>query len=600
MIVFRKKEETVKTGDKIKDLRISFLRMVREGTVSLEAAREALMEWGIFESAVTDALCPQKDTFNRVTQVLRLTGMIAGNTFRLAWEGRLEEAAERLKKLNSALSEISALGLPPSITLREPEGYAHYGLFPETYMEAAKTCFDEVRPESAVVLGLRSIGTSLSLVVASVLEARGCSTASFTVRPRSHPFNRKITLTPEFERYLSGLPGQFIIVDEGPGISGTSFCGLAERLSELGIEDGRIIFFPSWVPDGSNLYSRTSRERWQRHRKYCLDFSDLWIKNNRLTGALPEEKLIDISAGGWRSFFYETEDEYPAVNLYHERRKFLNFDNCLSIAGKSNPNGVQGGVYLVKFTGFGSFGRKKYERAQRLAGAGFSQVPHGMESGFLITGFVNGSPVRPGITTKELLDEMARYLAFLKKEMPGKRAVGFDEFADMAVRNTSLGLGKEWGERLSLVERFRSVYDNGVPVAVDGRMLPNEWIRTKDGFMKTDAVDHHADQFFPGCQDIAWDLAGAVVEFDLKEAEKDYLLERFRCLTGDDARERIGFYAAAYLAFRLGYVTFAAEGQRGTPDGEKFKRLISVYGGALKECIIGLSDGPKKEIRCSR
>ncbi len=46
-------------------------------------------------------------------------------------------------------------------------------------------------------------------------------------------------------------------------------------------------------------------------------------------------------------------------------------------------------------------------------------------------------------------------------------------------------------------------------------MLPHEWIRTASGFLKTDAVDHQDDLFFPGCQDIAWDIAGAIVEFGI-------------------------------------------------------------------------------------
>ena len=53
----------------------------------------------------------------------------------------------------------------------------------------------------------------------------------------------------------------------------------------------------------------------------------------------------------------------------------------------------------------------------------------------------------------------------------------------------------------------------GVVVAIDGRMLPHEWLETRMAIVKADALDHHDDHFFPGCQDIAWDIAGASVEW---------------------------------------------------------------------------------------
>ncbi len=49
-------------------------------------------------------------------------------------------------------------------------------------------------------------------------------------------------------------------------------------------------------------------------------------------------------------------------------------------------------------------------------------------------------------------------------------------------------------------------------------MLPHEWLLTATGYMKTDALDHHDDHFLPGCQNIAWDVACASVEFELDDS----------------------------------------------------------------------------------
>ncbi len=52
-------------------------------------------------------------------------------------------------------------------------------------------------------------------------------------------------------------------------------------------------------------------------------------------------------------------------------------------------------------------------------------------------------------------------------------------------------------------------------MAIDGRMLPHEWVTDGGRLMKVDALDHPADDFLPGCRDIAWDVAGACVELGL-------------------------------------------------------------------------------------
>ena len=72
-----------------------------------------------------------------------------------------------------------------------PEGYAYYALYPETYVAAAEQFIRGRRPGTAVCVGLRSIGTSLSAAVAAGLEAAGWRVLALTLRPRGHPFQRR-------------------------------------------------------------------------------------------------------------------------------------------------------------------------------------------------------------------------------------------------------------------------------------------------------------------------------------------------------------------------------------------------------------------------
>ena len=86
---------------------------------------------------------------------------------------------------------------------------------------------------------------------------------------------------------------------------------------------------------------------------------------------------------------------------------------------------------------------------------------------------------------------------------------------------------------------------------IDGRLHRWEWRRTPDGrLVKTDALDHAAGHDLVGCQDIAWDVAGAAVEFDLADAET----ERLRAAVARAAGRPVS--AAAVAAFRLCYAAF--------------------------------------------
>jgi hypothetical protein len=114
-------------------------------------------------------------------------------------------------------------------------------------------------------------------------------------------------------------------------------------------------------------------------------------------------------------------------------------------------------------------------------------------------------------------------------------------------------------------------------------MLPHEWIRTSGGYLKTDAVHHHDDHFFPGCQDIAWDVAGTCLEFNLGPRERQQLIERYRLLSGDSTiAARLPLHALTYLAFRLGYATLAATTLGPDSDGKRFSKARHRYSELLR------------------
>ena len=149
--------------------------------------------------------------------------------------------------------------------------------------------------------------------------------------------------------------------------------------------------------------------------------------------------------------------------------------------------------------------------------------------------------------------------------------------------NSQEGIGPDFAVSDKALAAFRAEFEDREATAVDGRMLPHEWLATRGGFIKTDATDHHADHFFPGGADIAWDLAAAGVEFQLRRAEREYLMTRYIQFSGDrPSRGLAWFYRIAYLAFRLGYSALAAGPTAGTAEYDRFQSLQLGYGSVLQ------------------
>jgi hypothetical protein len=464
MIVYREQRRTVATAD--------VLRRIGEA-----AGFEREMEFGELYAGLADAISPDCDR------------------------------------------DIRHAEIPQRIEISVPEGFAYYALDPELYRRAARRFLAEERPKRVAVIGIRSIGTTLAAVVARELP----NSRIWTVRPRGHPFHRELRVDYDVARSWLGWGGYFAIVDEGPGLSGSSFAAVAEFLAGLGIRDDRIVFLPAWAPDGSSFLNEKARRRWQRHRKYWTPFEELHLFDD----------AEDLSAGRWR----RRRRVRPPVHSQHERRKYLRGDR------------------LYKFAGYGRYGRAKLERAERLAG--FVPPALGLEDGFLVTRWVEGRSARP---TATFIEHAAKYLAHVAREFSTGEAADAASLAALIEHNT----GRPWSGGLP----------EGGAVVLDGRMLPHEWLETAQGYVKTDALDHGDDHFHPGPHDIAWDLAAFGVEFGCQ----DRLLELYARASGDrGAAARVPFYRAAYLAFRFGYCDLAAAGLAESPDGARFVRARERY-----------------------
>ena len=435
------------------------------------------------------------------------------------------------------------------LVLKEPEGYAHYAVYPEGFGAAAAAWAAGDAPR---VIGIRSIGTSLAAMVASQVGAP----PPVTVRPVGHPFDRHLDLAPDHIAVMGlGSATAVAVVDEGPGLSGSSFGAVGDMLDAQGVDPARVVFFPSHANEPGEQCSPRHLSRFRSTRRLLREFDALVLETPRpehrlagwfvdLTGAA-SKPLADIAGGRWRALLDPDETRWPPADPAAERRKFL-ID-------------ATGGRFLLKFAGLGRSGAGRAVMQARLAAAGFTTTPLAWRHGFTLEPWRNDlTPLRPGLVDRAaLVARLGTYLGFRAAYLPaeGRSGASLEALCTMARANAGEALGPEAGQAIEAWRaRLTALGSSYHPVATDNRLHRWEWLIDREGrLVKTDAVDHHAAHDLIGCQDIAWDVAGAASEFGLDEDEVDRVCHSVARFCGRAIRpELLAFCRIAYPAFQLG------------------------------------------------
>ena len=492
MYVFRNGRTEKNGAELVKDLANS-VRRVNATHGGHGELLDALLRAGELECAAADIGSPFCALLEEITDVLAA-----------AFISSDRHVSVDLKRLAGILRDLERVQLPASLFLSPPEGFAYYALHPLSYADVIADL--KLPSRNAAVIGIRSIGTTLGAVVQAGLKSTGINVARITVRPTGHPYDRVTDLDEAQKAWIAeqrARGAHFVVVDEGPGMSGSSFLSVGDALMNAGVERDKITFLGSRVPDPASLTSRDGATRWPAFQAICV------APNRRL----PEGADQFIAGGIWRARVFGDERNWPASWTQMEKLKFLSND----------------GQRLLKFEGFGRFGKEVHSRAERVGEAGFGPRPIAADAGFSIYPLLEGESLLAGSLSAEVITRIAKYCAFRKKELQCQTASS-KELETMLCFNFSEEFGREIiGQGLEIVH----------PVIADGRMLPHKWLRTKSGdLLKVDNASHGDDHFFPGPTDIAWDLAGAIVEWDMEEAAVEKFLSCYHAESGDDPRHR--------------------------------------------------------------
>jgi hypothetical protein len=548
LLVFRGDRRRA-SGKDMKAALIARLEQVRS-PLSNRTLVGALLLAGEFECGVADAYPEAAQSCERLTDGIADALLAGERTSSSNPASNLDFQKSEFHSLSigptiseSLINAARALTTVEQLSISTPEGFAYYALHPLAYADAMRQI---PASEHLLIVGIRSIGTTLSAVAAAAARARGILTERMTARPQGHPYNRTAEFTPEQMAEVSQAVSSgatFVVVDEGPGLSGSSFLAVAEALERTGASTEKIILISSHEPDINTLCADNAARRWQRFR--CIPAGG--------EARRPTEAVDFIDGGQWRSRVFANKSEWPATWTNFERLKYLS----LSQKGEQR---------LFKFAGLGHYGDVVLEREKKVAAAGFGLVPREESDGFVSYSWMYGRTLTARDLSRETLVRLAEYCAFRQ------RAFAVEVFHLNALQHMAEHNLRELGFELPVDLRLER------PVIADGKMQPHEWLLTIEGkLLKTDSGSHGDDHFFPGPTDIAWDLAGAIVEWQMSEQQTTEFLNFYYRASGDNAKHRINGFIQAYAVFRLAYCLMAANAMNGSAEEQRLRRAADIY-----------------------
>jgi hypothetical protein len=529
-----------------------------------DALLGAFIDLSEIASAVADAAAGFADGPDAAADALRDAVSCCADALVTAWAAEPQCSARAIEQAQVGIRMAVERNLPARARRRVSQGFAYYALDPALYAQAAREWAAECRPSHVWCVGLRTIGLALSAIAAAALRHEGIDARVRTLRPRGHPFERYVRFDPRLAHDLTDLSSAwYLLIDEGPGISGSSLAGAAAAMMNLGIHSSRIVLMPAHHPDIEAFASGSVRAQWRRHDVRAADPGNA---SPRLATEWGADAIEDLSGGSWRH--HRAVRRRPAVHPRHERRKYrLHRDR---------------GDAMLKFVGYGSYGACHVRRAAESAEAGWSLPPRAAQGGWMETAWwwqpLDDGDRRPPVT------QLAEYVAFVRQRWASDAVANPGALLEMMTVNLcEMGFDREVLHCERLLPRAAAP-----AVHVDAHMRPHEWLTAAGRYIKSDGVEHHDDHFFPGPTDIAWDLAGAIEEWDLDATAADALIDRYIGHTGDrDVWARLPFYRVAYLAFRGGYTAFSGAQLRGSEEAARFEAEHCRYRARLATVLQG-------------
>jgi len=405
--------------------------------------------------------------------------------------------------------------------MRIPEGFRCQDLSHYDVVTLANRYAADARPsvdKPLLVIGPRTAGAYFAPLAAAALRTIHKLNASWiSVRPK----NGLSAAERAAIRYGARNGGSFLVIDDHPN-SGLTLSLLLGKLQQLGAKPDRI---------AAAIPGHPVNPGWT--------LPEAEARGIRMTILAPEDRYkVKLLASGWvAEVLGEPVRESPETAAIN-RRFEAGCGDGFQVRLKRLVDVPGSGRVLAKSVGWGWLGYHAFIAAERLEG--FVPASLTLREGFLFSDWIEGEPdLKPsGAACGFYIGRRANTLALKHEPRFGHPELGWCGWNDLTVT-----LRKAYGRYLgrikqpAIVRQLRALQPPK-PALLDGQMRPGDWVRSNGRFYKTDFEHHNFGGGELDLTDPAWDLASAIFEFGMSEAEEADLLEAYELESRDSAVEK--------------------------------------------------------------
>jgi len=399
-------------------------------------------------------------------------------------------------------------------------------------------CPERDRP--LTVLGLRTAGSYFAPLLHAYLESNNYQDVeSLTIRPKHGTSPQETAVLAR----CAAKRGRLVIIDEPIGSGGTlaKAVQIACRCSIS--RDQIVILIPihpsarNWkAGSGYHLLSDLTvltlePEEWHKSKRLDIEAEELLTEYLQARGSV-------LSVSGTSARASEFNARLEAVS---EKKGHTRFKRVYEVVFSADSQDQESRFVLAKSVGWGWLGYHAFLAAERLT----QFVPGllGLRNGMLYTEWSRGNTLEASpIDRTRWIDRAACYVAARARTL----RLDEDPAADLIWENRNNGLAglagnlcRAYGRRPArFLRRGRISHELTReacprPTLIDGKMRPSEWIHDGAAALKCDFEHHGLGKTEINMTDPAYDLAEAILTWQLSSAEENQLVKRYIQETGD-------------------------------------------------------------------
>jgi hydroxymethylpyrimidine pyrophosphatase-like HAD family hydrolase/hypoxanthine phosphoribosyltransferase len=402
-----------------------------------------------------------------------------------------------------------------------------------------------------LIIGLRTAGSYIAPLVCARLRSDGYEHVSFmTLRPKNfiHPWD-KILLGRNIESHT-----RFILVDEPAG-TGKTISNCVNILKKFDVNKERISVMVPTHPAKRDWLDASIKKSLEGCDIISLE-PEQWYKVRSLDAREFQNAIRPYFAQLGFNDVEVMETEYTRKinnelaqnpdHAYHVRLK-----KVFQVVPKGDSLPEHAVLVLAKSVGWGWLGYHAAIAASCLSE--YTPKVYGVRKGMMYLEWVDHFARKEGGQKNQdhLAENLSKYIGRRTSQLRLEEnpAPFLSNYRESGLQSIAIILSNVFGPKVSKLKRgwIRNQLeklDCSVPTLLDSRMEKNEWISSERGLLKTD-FEHHgfSKTASHNIVDPAYDMARAMLEFELSDKEKDEFVDKYIHETADSSiKTRLIYY----------------------------------------------------------